>query len=192
MFHQIHFGGFTHIIIGPISNLTSLTLLPIKPVSITSNYRFRNTILSPLTSFAQAAAASTNASTNASTGVNFRRCLQLRVVRIPIFFDSSLIMNTFAGMVFTLNKAYWLQFDEAFKALAAIAAPNVSEVKEPRVVLIFDVSLGELFMPRIKECLPSLSEIGLVDIVVKSAREFERDVEAEIEGGKGVAKYLEI
>jgi hypothetical protein len=155
---------------------------------VTSNYRLRNTILSPLTSFAQAAAASTNT----STGENFKHCLQLRVVRIPIFFGSSFkfMTSAFYGLVFTLNKAYWLQFDEAFKAL--IVATNVSEAREPRVVLIFDVSLGEQFMPRIKECLPSLSERGLVDIVVKSMREFERDVRAEIEGGKDVAKYLEI
>jgi hypothetical protein len=113
-------------------------------------------------------------------------------VRIPIFFGSSFkfMTSAFYGLVFTLNKAYWLQFDEAFKAL--IVATNVSEAREPRVVLIFDVSLGEQLMPRIKECLPSLSERGLVDIVVKSMREFERDVRAEIEGGKDVAKYLEI
>jgi hypothetical protein len=102
-------------------------------------------------------------------------------VRIPIFFGSSFkfMSNTFYGLVFMVNKAYWLQFDEAFKALIV-----ATKAREPRVVLIFDVPLGEQFMPRIKECLPSLSEIGLVDIVVKSVREFERDVRAEIEEGK--------
>jgi hypothetical protein len=168
----------TYIIIGSLFNLTSLTLHPITPAAIPSHYvRFRNTLLFSLTSFAQAAA------TNISEGTKFR-CLRLGVIRIPIFLGNPLMMNMLLGSVFTANKRYWLQFDEAFKALAA-AAPD--KVSGPRVILIFNVLLDKSLMPRIQECLPLLYEMGLVDIVVRSAKEFKREVKAEIDD----MKYLE-
>jgi hypothetical protein len=176
--HCIESRLITYIIIGSFSNLTSLTLHPITPVAIPSNYvRFRNTLLSSLTSFAQTAA------TNTSEGTNLR-CLRLGVIRIPIVLGNPSMTSMLLGSVFTVNKRYWLQFDEAFKALAA-AAPD--EVSRPRIILIFDVLLEKSFMPRIEECLPLLYEMGLVDIVVKSTKEFKREVRAEIDD----MKYLE-
>jgi hypothetical protein len=138
--------------------------------------RLHRTLLLSLTSFAQVAATIT------STGTNFHR-LRLGVVRIPMF--CARISNTILSSVFTVNKTHCLQFDQALKALAAAVAPD--EVIGPRVVLISDVPLEESFMLQVKECLPLLDEMGLVDVVIKSEREFEREVRAEIED----TKYLE-